>query len=105
MTTVTERPARATRERKPEISDRARAETRLGQKLVAPAIVLMLVVTAFPMIRALYLSLFRYSLTAPDDREFVGLSQLRHGPDRPAVLEDTVEHGALSWWSRWASSW
>jgi trehalose/maltose transport system permease protein len=58
---------------KPEISDRARAETRLGQKLVAPAIVLMLVVTAFPMLRALYLSLFNYSLTAPEDRDFVGL--------------------------------
>ncbi len=67
-------PPRSERERKPEISDRARAETRLGQKLVAPAIVLMLVVTAFPMIRALYLSLFSYSLTAPEDREFVGLS-------------------------------
>jgi trehalose/maltose transport system permease protein len=65
---------RTKREQKPEISDRARAETRLGQKLVAPAIVLMLVVTAFPMIRALYLSLFSYSLTAPEDREFVGLS-------------------------------
>jgi multiple sugar transport system permease protein len=71
-TTVTA--PRTVREGKPEISDRARAETRLGQKLVAPAIVLMLVVTAFPMIRALYLSLFNYSLTAPEDREFVGLS-------------------------------
>jgi multiple sugar transport system permease protein len=65
---------RSERARKPEISDRARAETRLGQKLVAPAIVLMLVVTAFPMLRALYLSLFNYSLTAPEDREFIGLS-------------------------------
>ena len=59
---------------KPEASDRAKAETRLGQRLVAPAIILMLVVTAFPMLRALYLSLFNYSLTAPEDREFVGLS-------------------------------
>jgi multiple sugar transport system permease protein len=59
---------------KPVLSDRARAETRLGQKLVAPAIVLMLVVTAFPMLRAIYLSTFDYALTAPDDREFVGLS-------------------------------
>ncbi|WP_292671037.1 sugar ABC transporter permease [Nocardioides sp.] len=65
---------RTERQQKPEVSDRAKAETRLGQKLVAPAIVLMLVVTAFPMLRALYLSLFNYSLTAPEDREFVGLS-------------------------------
>ncbi|WGX95621.1 carbohydrate ABC transporter permease [Nocardioides sp. L-11A] len=56
------------------VSDRARAETRLGQKLVAPAIVLMLLVTAFPMLRALYLSTFDYALTAPDDRSFVGFS-------------------------------
>jgi len=56
------------------ISDRSRAENRLGQKLVAPAIILMLVVTAFPMLRAIYLSVFDYSLTAPDDREFIGLS-------------------------------
>ncbi len=73
MTAVTA-PPRSEGAAKPELSDRARAETRLGQRLVAPAIVLMLVVTAFPMIRALYLSLFSYSLTAPEDREFVGLS-------------------------------
>ena len=62
------------RQRKAELSDRARSENRLGHRLVAPAIALMLLVTAFPMIRALYLSLFNYSLTAPEDREFVGLS-------------------------------
>jgi multiple sugar transport system permease protein len=73
VTTLVEPPQR-TRDLKPVISDRARAETRLGQKLVAPAIVLMLVVTAFPMLRALYLSLYNYSLTAPEDRDFVGLS-------------------------------
>jgi multiple sugar transport system permease protein len=55
-------------------TDRSRTENRLGQRLVAPAIILMLLVTAFPMLRALYLSLFSYTLTAPDDREFVGLS-------------------------------
>lgn len=52
-------------------SDRARAETSLARKLVAPAVILMLLVTAFPMLRALYLSMFDYSLTAPDDKEFV----------------------------------
>lgn len=57
-----------------QASDRARAENALARKLVAPAVMLMLLVTAFPMLRALYLSLFDYSLTAPDDREFIGLS-------------------------------
>jgi trehalose/maltose transport system permease protein len=55
-------------------SDRRRAENALGWRLVAPAVALMLVVTAYPMIQALYLSLFRYRLTTPDDKEFVGLS-------------------------------
>ncbi|WP_307833566.1 carbohydrate ABC transporter permease [Pimelobacter simplex] len=72
MSTVTA-PVKTAKTR-PVVSDRSRAETRLGQKLVAPAIVLMLLVTAFPMLRALYLSTFDYALTAPDERDFVGLS-------------------------------
>jgi multiple sugar transport system permease protein len=55
-------------------SDRARAENRLGQRLVAPAVIVMLAVTAWPMFQALYLSTFRYRLTSPNDKEFVGLS-------------------------------
>ena len=70
MTTAT---APAPKGTKAVVSDRSRAETRLGQKLVAPAIILMLVVTAFPMIRAIWLSVYNYSLTAPDDKAFVGL--------------------------------
>ena len=55
-------------------TDRSRAENRLGLRLVAPAVILMLVVTAWPMIQALYLSLYQYRLTIPGDRKFVGLS-------------------------------
>lgn len=55
-------------------SDRSRAENRLGLRLVAPAVILMLLVTAWPMIQALYLSLFSYRLTIPADKRFVGLS-------------------------------
>jgi len=60
--------------KRPVVSDRTKAENRLGQRLVLPAVIVMLLVTAWPMIQALYLSLFRYRLTAPDDKEFVGLS-------------------------------
>ena len=70
-------------------SQRSRAETSLARKLVAPAIVLMLLVTAFPMLRALYLSLFSYSLTAPDDREFVGLSNYATALTDPLFWQDT----------------
>ena len=58
----------------PHASERAIAENRLGLKLVAPAVILMLIVTAYPMLQALYLSLFRYRLTTPNERELVGLS-------------------------------
>jgi multiple sugar transport system permease protein len=60
-------------EPKKAASDRAVAESRLGRRLVAPAVILMLIVTAYPMFQALYLSLFRYRLTTPDERAFVGL--------------------------------
>jgi trehalose/maltose transport system permease protein len=71
VTTATAPPPATT---KAVISDRSKAENRLGQKLVAPAIILMLLVTAFPMLRAIWLSVYNYSLTAPDEREVVGLS-------------------------------
>jgi multiple sugar transport system permease protein len=64
---------RKSKKQSSQLSDRSKAEDRLGLKLVAPAVVLMLLVTAYPMLQALYLSLFRYRLTAPDDREFIGL--------------------------------
>lgn len=72
MATATETKKTPSRRAAPA-SDRARAENTLGLKLVAPAVVLMLLVTAYPMFRALYLSLFQYRATAPDDREFIGL--------------------------------
>jgi multiple sugar transport system permease protein len=68
------------------MTERARGENRLAWKLVAPAVVVMLVVTAYPMLRALYLSLYQYRLTAPDDRQFVGLSNYW------TVLSDSL------WW-------
>lgn len=72
MSTTLQRPP-ADVSAKPAMSDRSAAENKLGLKLVAPAVVMMLLVTAWPMIQALYLSLFRYRLTAPSDREFIGI--------------------------------
>src|SRR5699024_9997365 len=46
---------------------------RLGMMLVAPAVILMLAVTAYPIIYAVWLSMQRYDLRFPADREFVGL--------------------------------
>jgi multiple sugar transport system permease protein len=55
------------------ISDRARAERRLGWLLAGPAFVIMLLVTAYPILQAIYYSLFNYRLTDPGNRSFRGL--------------------------------
>jgi multiple sugar transport system permease protein len=55
------------------VTDRTRNERRLGWKLTAPAVIVMLAVTAYPMLNALWLSLFSYRLTDPAAREFIGL--------------------------------
>lgn len=64
-------PAPRPRTGKAQVTDRTRAERRLGLMLAAPAVVVMLLVTAYPLFNAVYLSLFSYRLTAPDDRRFV----------------------------------
>lgn len=55
------------------MSRRAAAEQRLAWLLCAPAVIAMLLVTAWPMLYAVWLSLFRYDLRFPDQRQFVGL--------------------------------
>ena len=56
------------------LSGRARGERRLGWMLCAPAVVVMLLVTGYPIVYAVWLSLQRYDLRFPDEKEFVGLS-------------------------------
>lgn len=60
------------RGRKP-ISERAKAERRLGWMLCAPAVIVMIAVTAYPIGYSVYLSLLRADLRFPDEREWVGL--------------------------------
>ncbi|HYJ74435.1 MAG TPA: ABC transporter permease, partial [Kineosporiaceae bacterium] len=71
---------------RPALTDRARHERRLGWILSAPAVIVMLFVTAYPMLNALYLSLFEYRLTDPNNQRFVGLSNYW------IVLKDPI------WW-------
>jgi multiple sugar transport system permease protein len=56
------------------LSDRSKAERKLGWMLAGPAFAVMLLVTAYPILQAVYYSLFNYRLTDPDNRSFVGLS-------------------------------
>ena len=69
------------------ISDRSRAERRLGWMLAGPAFVMMLLVTAYPILQAFYDSLFDFRLTDPDNRSFTGLTN--YG----VILTDRI------WWT------
>jgi multiple sugar transport system permease protein len=57
-----------------QLSEGARAERRLGWLLCAPAVIVMVAVTAYPVIYAIWLSLERYNLELPQEVKFVGLS-------------------------------
>ncbi len=55
-------------------TERRAGERRLAYLLVAPAALVMLLVTGYPIIYAFWLSLNRATLTAPDESEFVWFS-------------------------------
>ncbi len=59
---------------KKKITERARAERKLAWMLCAPAVVVMLIVTGYPILYAVWLSLQRIDLRFPDNNEFVGLA-------------------------------
>jgi len=69
------------------LSEGARAERRLGWLLCAPAVIVMLAVTAYPIGYAVWLSLQRYDLRFPAARRFVGLANYA------TVLSDHL------WWT------
>jgi multiple sugar transport system permease protein len=72
--------------KKKVITERARAERKLGWMLCAPAVIVMVAVTAYPIVYAFALSLQRADLRFPSANKFIGLSNYGH------VL------GAKLWW-------
>jgi len=88
MTVTEDRPPAATPADSPRKgSERARGERRLGLYLAAPSFIVMVLVTAYPLIYAVVLSLFNYRLTDPAGRSFVGLTNYW------VILTDPV------WWN------
>ncbi|HET6503975.1 MAG TPA: sugar ABC transporter permease [Sporichthya sp.] len=85
MTTVA--PAPPPPARVPAVPAEQRSQRRLALLLCAPAVVVMVAVTAYPIGYAIWLSLQRYDLRFPDDREFVGFDNYT------AVLTDHY------WWT------
>src|SRR3954453_16487073 len=60
--------------KKKGLTDRARSERRTAWLLCAPAVIVMLLVTGYPIVYAFILSLQKYDLRFPGQKEFVGLS-------------------------------
>ncbi|SFQ18790.1 multiple sugar transport system permease protein [Amycolatopsis arida] len=77
---------------KPELSEGKKAERRLGLLLCAPAALVMIAVTGWPIIYSIWLSLQRYDLRLPLEREFVGLDNY------VAVLTNSY------WWSAFGTT-
>jgi multiple sugar transport system permease protein len=59
---------------KRQLSEGAKAERRLGWLLCAPAVIIMIAVTGYPVIYAIFLSLERYNLEYPQLVKFIGFS-------------------------------
>jgi len=64
-----------------------RSQRKLAYWLIAPAVVLMLAVTGYPVVYAFWLSLHRYNLASPADTAFIGLANYQ------TILTDQY------WWS------
>ncbi|MBM2618394.1 sugar ABC transporter permease [Actinoplanes sp. LDG1-06] len=68
------RPPKETRAaRRIRLTDRTRKERNLGWMLAGPAFIAMVAVTGYPILNAIWLSLFDFRLTDPSGREFVFL--------------------------------
>jgi multiple sugar transport system permease protein len=72
--TAPEAPAELPARERARLSEGKRAERRLGWLLCAPAAIVMLAVTGWPIIYSLWLSLQRSDLKFPDEQEFIGLA-------------------------------
>ncbi|WP_238885380.1 carbohydrate ABC transporter permease [Mycobacterium sp. IDR2000157661] len=86
MTTTADAPARAIA----ADTENVKSERRLAYWLIAPAVILMLAVTAYPIGYAVWLSLQRNNMADPDDTAFVGLSNYT------TILTDRY------WWTAFA---
>ncbi|GAA2657605.1 carbohydrate ABC transporter permease [Paractinoplanes durhamensis] len=70
---TTKAAATKTTHRRVRLTDRARKERNLGWMLAGPAFFVMVAVTGYPILNAIWLSMFDYRLTDPGAKSFVGL--------------------------------
>ncbi len=90
MSAVAESTAAAPKPRRRRLTERAREERRLAAMLVAPAAIVMIAVTAYPIVDAIVLSLQRADLRFPQANKFVGLSNYGHVLSAPVWWQDVL---------------
>jgi multiple sugar transport system permease protein len=78
--------------KKPVLSEGKRAERRLGWLLCAPAAIVMIAVTGYPIAYSIWLSLQRYDLRFPGEQKFIGLENYA------AVLTNSY------WWTAFGTT-
>jgi multiple sugar transport system permease protein len=76
--------------RRHRLTERARAERRLATWLIAPAAIVMIAVTAYPVIDAVLLSLQRSDLRFPNATKFIGLANYGHVLSAPVFWQDVL---------------
>ncbi|SFW92593.1 carbohydrate ABC transporter permease [Amycolatopsis australiensis] len=77
---------------KPALSEGKKAERRLGLWLCAPAFIVMIAVTGYPILYSIWLSLQRYDLRFPSQQKFVGFDNYA------AVLSNSY------WWTAFGTT-
>jgi multiple sugar transport system permease protein len=77
---------------KPVLSEGKKAERKLGLLLCAPAAVVMIAVTGWPIIYSIWLSLQRYDLRFPSQQKFIGFQNYA------AVLSNSY------WWTAFGTT-
>ena len=77
---------------KPALSEGKKAERRLGLWLCAPAFIVMIAVTGYPIVYSIWLSLQRYDLRFPAQQQFVGFDNYA------AVLSNSY------WWTAFGTT-
>ncbi|ORM26030.1 sugar ABC transporter permease [Williamsia sp. 1135] len=90
MTATLDKEAAPNKKKKAQLSEGKRAERRLGLWLITPAVIMMILVTGYPIVYAFWLSLQKASLSAPGENEFIWFSN--YG----TVLTDSYWWTALS---------
>ncbi|WP_116045275.1 carbohydrate ABC transporter permease [Amycolatopsis palatopharyngis] len=78
--------------KKSVLSEGKKAERKLGWLLCAPAALVMLAVTGWPIVYSIWLSLQRYDLRFPAEQEFIGFDNYA------AVLSNSY------WWTAFATT-